>query len=199
MFDHIRAVVNQQKSLAPLLQDRITTLLSNVLLKRRDSTLSTYQARALKEDTVIELRATDFLEERVIKIPEGIKEVESEKKSNRDLLGVLRRQTLKVTLPSNFQTQPQSKDDKSTTTAAAAAGSSFQVQAQTTQATGFSGAKNYKKQNYAFRGNRGRGNRGKAHYANYPRGRGNSYGNRGAYNSANSQSNRGRGQQWRKR
>ncbi len=196
MLNHIKAVVNQQKMAAPLVQDRITTLLSNVLLKRRDLTLSTFQAKALKEDTIVELRATDFLEDKIIRIPEGIKEIEAEKKSNRDLLSVLRRQTLKVTLPTNFQSQPQPKEDKSAS--AAAAGASFQVQAQTTQATGFSGAKNYKKQNNAFRGNSFRGNRGRSYNRNYARGRGNSYGNKGASSNSNSQGNRGRGQ-WRKR
>ena len=204
MFDHIKAVINQQKQVAPLFQDRITTLLSNVLLKRRDNTLASYNAKVLKEDTLVELRSTDFLEEKVIKIPDNIKEVESEKKSNRDLLGVLRRQTLKVTLPDNFQGQAQSKDVKATSATAAAAGTSFQVQAQTTQGTGFSGAKNYKKQNQAFRGNKGRGGRGRASYANYTRARGNynrsnygNYGNNG--NSGNSQRYRGRGQQWGRR
>ena len=199
MFDHIKAVINQQKQAAPLFQDRITTLLSNVLLKRRDNTLASFNAKALKEDTLVELRATDFLEEKIIRIPDSIKEVESEKKSNRDLLGVLRRQTLKVTLPANFQGQTQSKDVKATSAAASAAGTSFQVQAQTTQGTGFSGAKNYKKQNQAFRGNRGRGGfRGRASHSNYSNARSNH--NRSNYgNNGNSQRYRGRGQQWGKR
>lgn len=57
----LTAILDQQDLFAPAMEDRLTTELTNSVLRRRDIVLSTTQAKAFQEDSVVEFRSSPLV------------------------------------------------------------------------------------------------------------------------------------------
>jgi hypothetical protein len=179
-FEKLTDVLNQQKAVAPLIQDRISVLLSNTVLRRRDLVLKQTPRTKMKEESVIDLRATPLTQEKLFVIDSELRRNEEHDRTNRDILTAIAK-PVNLVIPGlgkayqqrgNTQKQTQQKKDTETPTPTA-----FQ---QPANPTGYAGTSNFKPQRgrNAFRGNNN----------NNPRGRG-----RGSRGSRGRNSNRGRG------
>jgi hypothetical protein len=180
-FQKISDILNQQKAIAPLIQDRVSVLLSNITLRRRDMVLKQTPCSKMKDDSKINLRSSSLLQDKLFVVDKELREREEHEKNTRDMMSAMKT-TVTVNIPGlgkNFQAkaQPQAKQTQQKEPESPAP--TFQ---QPTTPTGYAGAQNFKAQRGrgAFRGTnpnprgRGRGQRG---------------GSRGRYNKG-----RGRGQ-----
>ena len=181
-FEKLSDVLNQQKAVAPLIQDRLSVLLSNTVLRRRDLILKQTPCNKMKEESIIDLRATSLTQEKLFVIDSDLRKKEESEKTSRELLTAIAK-PVNLVVPGmgkayqqrgNTRNQRQNYQKKDTDTTPPA----FQ---QPEASTGFAGASNYKAQRgrAPFRGNRdntrarGRGSRGSRGRGNRGRGRGN--------------------------
>ena len=179
-FQKITDILNQQKAIAPLIQDRLSVLLSNITLRRRDMVLKQNPCSKMKDDSKINLRSSSLLQDKLFVIDKELREREEHERTTRDMMSAMKT-TVTVNIPGlgkNFQAkaQPQAKQTQQKEPESSPA-PTFQ---QPTTSTGYAGAQNFKAQRGrgAFRGTTPRG-----------RGRGQRGGSRGRYNKG-----RGRGQ-----
>jgi hypothetical protein len=162
----LATLIEQQQYAAPILEDRLTTGLANLTLKRRDSILQHQNAKKVSQETKSHLRSSSLLEENLFDLPKEIIEKEMLEVRNKELISALRqKQTVNVKVQGQkfqqFVPQPQPQQQH------AQANLPFSAPNPTTPAE-FSGQKNFKPQK-----GRGKGKgqaRGKG--SNKPRGRG---------------------------
>jgi hypothetical protein len=157
-FDRISHINNQLKAVAPLIQDRISVILSNTVLRRRDLVLRQYPCTKYKRDSIVDLRASPLTDEKLFVIPPELKEKEDAEKTSRDMIAAINR-PVTVHLAGQNQYQNQAKQNQNQTNQPKAndnqQGQAFQ---QPSTSTGYAGARNFKKQRnrgnaYSFRGN----------------------------------------------
>jgi len=89
--DKLRTVSKMQQSLAPIVEDRLTTTLTNTVLRRRDIILSSYQAKFLQEENLVDIRASPLLGSDLLDFPQELVHEEREARTSRELISALRR------------------------------------------------------------------------------------------------------------
>ena len=65
------AILDQQDLLAPAMEDRLTTELTNSVLRRRDIVLATSQAKSFQEDSVVEFRSSPLVGSELFRLRQG--------------------------------------------------------------------------------------------------------------------------------
>jgi len=86
----LRSLVSEQEVLAPVIEDRITTMLTNTILRRRDMLLSSSAGKQLQEDNLVELRASPLEGPDLLNFPPELVTEERELKSSRALIAALK-------------------------------------------------------------------------------------------------------------
>jgi len=89
-FSVIQSLVEEQESLAPVIEDRLSTMLTNTILRRRDILLSSSSAKALQEQNLVELRASPLDGPELLSFPQDLVTEERELKSSRALIAALK-------------------------------------------------------------------------------------------------------------
>jgi len=89
-FGVLKSLVEEQESLAPVIEDRLSTLLTNTVLRRRDILLSSSSAKHLQDENLVELRASPLDGPELLSFPQELVSEERELKSSRALLAALR-------------------------------------------------------------------------------------------------------------
>jgi len=86
----LRSLVSEQEVLAPVIEDRLTTMLTNTILRRRDMLLSSSAGKQLQEDNLVELRASPLEGPDLLNFPPELVTEERELKSSRALIAALK-------------------------------------------------------------------------------------------------------------
>jgi len=130
--DKLKTISKLQQSLAPIIEDRLTTTLTNTVLRRRDIILSSYQAKFLQEDNLVDIRASPLLGTDLLDFPQELVHEEREARTSRELIAALRRSS------SSSSSRGQSRQSRFRTTQQrssipAAAGSAAQLSSDSGQ------------------------------------------------------------------
>ena len=89
--DRLNTVFKLQDSLAPLIEDRLTTSLTNTILRRRDVILSSYQAKFLQEENIVDIRGSPLLGTELLEFPSQMIQEERDSRAQRALISALKR------------------------------------------------------------------------------------------------------------
>jgi hypothetical protein len=177
-WDQIQTVIQQQSELEPVLEERLVGLLTNTVLRRRDTVLTGTNAGLLTQENLLEIRSSPLTEPFLYKFPKDLLESERGLKENRLLVGAL------TGAAARNKAQGKNYQNYQRQQPAAAAGSAAQaqVQAQTQATTSATPAQTPAPQGVQgtsgqpWKGGRGRGSfRGKGGYkarGSFPRGKG---------------------------
>jgi len=124
-FTVIQSLVEEQESLAPVIEDRLSTMLTNTILQRRDILLASSSGKQLQEENLVELRVSPLDGPELLSFPPELVTEERELKSSRALIAAL-----KGSCRSTYRREwrPQ------TSTPSAAAGSAAQLVQSTSSA-----------------------------------------------------------------
>jgi hypothetical protein len=191
----LRSITDQLKDFSPLMDDRLSTLLANTALKRRDVFLGASSAKNLKEDSVSQLRSSSLLQPELFQIHKEIRRLEEAEKASRDMLQAMRNQTVNVNIPGLAKltgqfpqannTKPAEQTTPAQTTTTSAVQDSFQTSTSTNRGSGYRNFKDRRnKQSFRGRGGYRGGWRGNQNYrgrANYSNNSSNYYRGRGSY------------------
>jgi len=90
VFAVIKSLVEEQESLAPVIEDRLSTMLTNTALRRRDILLSSSSAKHLQDENLVELRASPLDGPELLSFPQDLVSEERELKSSRALIAALK-------------------------------------------------------------------------------------------------------------
>jgi len=162
--DKLRTISKMQQSLAPIVEDRLTTTLTNTVLRRRDIILSSYQAKFLQEENLVDIRASPLLGSDLLDFPQELVHEEREARTSRELIAALRRSSSS----SSSRGQTRFRTSQQRSSIPAAAGSAAQLSSdsgQQPQARAFQApaaaptAYPIAYQSYRKRGSRGSGSR----------------------------------------
>jgi len=86
----LRSLVQEQEVLAPVVEDRLTTMLTNTILRRRDMLLASSAGKQLQEENLVELRASPLEGPDLLNFPPELVSEERELKSSRALIAALK-------------------------------------------------------------------------------------------------------------
>ena len=120
-------VVDEQDLLSPVVEDRLTTELTNAVLRRRDIILSTSQVQKFQEDSVAEFRASPLVGTDLFEFDSEVVKEEMQAQTSQSVVAGLRRPVQVV------EKQAKSKPATSTVTTQPVASTSSAYQAPALQ------------------------------------------------------------------
>ena len=159
----LTVVVDEQDLLSPVVEDRLTTELTNAVLRRRDIILSTSQVQKFQEDSVAEFRASPLVGTDLFEFDSEVVKEEMQHQTSQSVVAGLRRPVQVV--------EKQSKPATATVTTQPVASTSAAYQAPAVQAntqpfpSAYAGYKPCKSRRGVGRGN---SNRGSSSYSIFP-------------------------------
>jgi hypothetical protein len=121
-WEQVQTLIKEQSELEPVLEERLVGLLTNTVLRRRDTALTGTNAGLLTQENLLEIRSSSLTEPFLYKFPKDLLDSERGLKESRLLVGAL----TGVAARNKPQGRNYQKQQPS-----AAAGSAAQAQAQT--------------------------------------------------------------------
>jgi septum formation inhibitor MinC len=123
-WEQVQIILTQQQELAPILEDKLVTMLGNTTLRRRDMTLSSVNAGLLSQENLLAIRGSSLTSPFLFQFPKEMVEKERDLKERRVLVGAL--------VGSNRQprSQPFQRQGQSASTSAGSSQAQTQQQQQ---------------------------------------------------------------------
>ena len=117
--EKLKTLSRLQESLAPLMEDRITTSLTNTILRRRDIILSSYQAKFLHDENLMDIRGSPLLGSELLEFPPEIVHEERESRLQRELIASLKRSSSSSSSKPQYRSRFQQSQQRQSNSAAA--------------------------------------------------------------------------------
>ena len=102
----LTAILDQQDLLAPVMEDRLTTELTNSVLRRRDIVLSNTQAKAFQEDSIVEFISSPLVGSDLFDFDKEVIKEELEVQTSKAVMASTRRNIQVVEAKPKAQTTP---------------------------------------------------------------------------------------------